>query len=82
MTPTCPDESGREEAAVVTPDTTTADSPRPNPAAEELLARARSRHRQEVGEVVGEMRKQLAYGALRRVGSLAMDKFLDLISGQ
>ena len=74
MTPD-PYESGREEDPPAQPG-----AARQRSEAEELLLRARRRHQDEVAQVYREIPKQAFYGALRSVGSKAMEKFIDLIS--
>ncbi|MGB7239817.1 MAG: hypothetical protein WBD41_28025 [Rhodococcus sp. (in: high G+C Gram-positive bacteria)] len=91
MMPPHPNDAGREEDATAPPDRSTAPpappSATPDPDALDLLHRARLKQQEEVGKVVRELStiptdipKQLAFGALRKLGSEAMQKFLDVIS--
>lgn len=90
ITPPHPDDAGREENATAPPDRSTAPPAppaTPDPDALDLLHRARLRQQGEVGKVMRELStiptdvpKQLAFGALRKLGSEAMQKFLDVIS--
>jgi hypothetical protein len=93
MTPPFPDETGREEENAAPPGRSTAPStpppatPQSDPDALDLLHRARLRQQDEVGRVVRELSsvppdipKQLVFGALRKLGSEIMQRFLDVIS--